>query len=119
MSIDEVIKTLDENDEVMESYVLLREMKLYLDVGYDNFHPCIKVNIYKSSSLGGAPYHFEVSHYAHTPEQATPYHPSRTSAESESEAIRQAISTTTSYIKSAIRAGHEPSDQWLVPNDRF
>ena len=118
MSIDEVIKTLDEHQEVMESYVLLREMKLYLDVGHDHFHPCIRVKIFKSSVLDD-PYHFEVSHHAHTPEQAAPYYPSRTSAESESEAIRQAIYTTTSFIKSAIRAGHEPQDNWLVPTDDF
>jgi hypothetical protein len=61
---------------------------------------------------------FEVSHHVHTPEQATPYHPSRTSAESEKEDIQQAISTT-SFIKSAIRAGHKPSDHWLVLNDGF
>ena len=119
IDIDNVVEILDENDEVVESYVLLREMKLYLDVGHDHFHPCIKVKIYKSSVLGDVQYHFEVSHHAHTPEQAGPYHPSRTSAESEREAIQQAISTTTSFIKSAIRVGHEPSDQWLVPNDGF
>lgn len=118
MSIDKVIETLDENDEIAESYVLLREMKLYLDVSND-FHPCIKIKIYKSSSISGAPYHFEVSHHVHTPEQAGPYFPSRTFAESESEAIRQAIHTTTTFIKSAIRAGHEPQDNWLVPTDDF
>ena len=39
MTIDQVIEALDGNDEVVESYVLLREMKLYLDVGHDHFNP--------------------------------------------------------------------------------
>jgi hypothetical protein len=88
-------------------------------VGYDSFHPKIKIKIYMSGVIPNTPFHFEVSHHAHTPEQAGPYHPSRTSAETESEAIRQAISTTTSYIESAIQNGHEPSSNWLVPNDNF
>ena len=119
MSINEVIETLDKNSEVIESYVLLREMKLCLDVGHDYFRPWIKVKIYKSSVIGGVPYHFEVSHHIHTPTQIAPYFPSRTSFESESEAIQQAISTTITFIQSAIRAGYEPSDDWLVSNDNF
>jgi len=119
MSIDSVVDLLAENDEVAESYVLLREIKLFLDVGHDSFHPELRIKIYKSSVIAGTPYHFVVSHNAHTPEQAGPYYPSRTSYESEREAIRQAISTTTSFMKSAVRAGHEPSENWLVPNERF
>ncbi len=115
MSIDEVIAVLDKNDEVMESYVLLREIKLCLDVG-DDFHPFIKVKIYKSSAIKPA-YHFSVSHYVHTPDQVAPYITSRPYADSEEAAIQQAISTTTSFIKTAIKAGHEPSESWLVPND--
>ena len=119
MSVDSAIEVLDEDDEVMESYVLLREIKAYLDVGHGTFNPRIKIKIYKSSVIPRATYHFEVSHHVHTPEQAGPYHPSRTSCESEREAIRQAISTTTSFIKSALRVGHEPSESWLVSNDEF
>jgi hypothetical protein len=119
MSVDKIVEILGEHREVMESYVLLREIKLYLDVGHDHFHPRIRIKVYKSSVLPTAPYHFEVSHNVHTPEQAGPYFPSRTSAESEEEAISQAISTTTSFLKSAIRMGHEPSDSWLVQNMEF
>lgn len=119
MSIDQIIEVLDQNQEVMESYVLLREMELYLHVGHQDFQPRIKVKIYKSSVIESAHYHFEVSHNAHTPEQAGPYFPSRTFANSEQEAIAQAISTTTSFIKSAIQRGHEPSEKWLVPNKDF
>ena len=46
MLIEKVIEHLDENREVIESYVLVREIKLYLDVGQDHFHPSIKIKIY-------------------------------------------------------------------------
>lgn len=119
MSVEDTIDILDNNDEVLESYVLVSEMKIFLDIGYESYHPEIKVKIYKSSVMERMPYHFEVSHHAHTPEQAGPYHPSRTSASTESEAISEAISTTTSFLKGAISSGHEPSDGWLVPNGNF
>ena len=119
MSVDKVIKTLDDSRQVLESYVLLREMRLFLDVGHEHFHPRIRIKIYKSAVLPSAPYHFEVSHNVHTPEQTGPYFSSITSAESEEEAISQAISTTTTFLTSAIRMGHEPSDSWLILNKEF
>jgi hypothetical protein len=103
----------------MESYVLSKEIKLFLDVGHDYYHPNIKIKIYKSTVLEREPYHFEVSHNVHTPNQATPYYPSHTSAQTEAEAISQAISTTTTFLKGALNEGLEPDDDWLVPNDRF
>ena len=119
MLVDEILECLDENDSVIESYVLIREIKAYLSFKGHNFSPQIKIKIYKSTVLENMPYHFDVSHHAHTPEQAAPYYTSRTSCESEKEAIRQAISTTTSFIKSALSVGHEPSDSWLVKNESF
>ena len=119
MSVDRTVEMLNDNREVVESYVLLREIKLFLDVGHDHFHPRIRIKIYKSGVMPNAPYHFEVSHNVHTPEQAGPYFPSITSAKSEEEAISQAISTTMTFLKAAIRSGHEPQDSWLVPNKDF
>jgi len=117
MSLEDVIEQLDSNDEILESYVLLREMKMYLDVG--EYQPLIK--IHKSSFIDGNPYHFSVSHHVHTPEQMSPYFPSRTSfsSESEREAIDQAISSTTSFLKDAINKGHDPEDEWLIANENF
>lgn len=119
MSIDDVIQTLDENNEVIESYVLLREIKAGLNVGHPSFHPFIRIKIYKSNVLPATSFHFEVSHNVQTPEQISPYYPSRTSSDSEAEAISQAISTTTNFIKSALSKGHEPADKWLIPNEYF
>ncbi|EAR4689395.1 hypothetical protein CC014_17995 [Salmonella enterica] len=119
MDIDETIDFLNEHDEIAEFYVLRKEIKLFLDVGHDSFYPEIKIKIYKSSVIESQPYHFEVSHHVHTPIQASPYYPSRTSAPTEEEAISQAIRTTTSFLKTALAEGQEPDDTWLVPNTRF
>ena len=119
MSVDEIVEMLDGESEVAESYVLLRELKVVLDVDQDHFHPTIRVKIYRSNVIAGQPYHFEVSHHVHTPSQAGPYFPSHTCSESEPGAVRQAISTTVSFLKVAIREGHAPTERWLVPNEDF
>jgi hypothetical protein len=58
-------------------------------------------------------------HNVHTPTQAGPYYPSVAQAVTESEAIHSAISATRRFLVSAINEGHEPSDDWLVPNEHF
>lgn len=117
MSLENIIEQLDTNDEVLESYVLLREIKMYLDIG--EYQPLVKVKIYKSSVVKDSPYHFDVSHHVHTPEQMSPYFPSRTSFSSEQEAIDKAISSTTNFLKDAINKGHDPENEWLIENENF
>ncbi|MCW8899252.1 MAG: hypothetical protein OQK95_01085 [Gammaproteobacteria bacterium] len=117
MSVEDVIAQLDSHSEVLESHVLLREIKMELDIG--EYQPLIKIKIYKSSLVKGNPYHFEVSHHVHTPEQMSPYFPSRTSFSSEKEAIDKAITSTTSCLKDAINKGHNPEDEWLIENENF
>ncbi len=119
MKIDEVIEQLERESEVAEFYVLVRELKLYLDVGHNQYHPRIGIKIYKTILHGSEMYSFDVSHHVHGPEQIGPYYPSRTTESDERSAIDQAISTTTSFIKSAISAGHEPSGKWLIANEDF
>ena len=77
MSVEDIIVQLDSHTEVLESYVLLREIKMELDIG--EYQPLIKIKIYKSSLVKGNPYHFEVSHHVHTPEKSSPYFSDRTS----------------------------------------
>lgn len=119
MSVDAVLKSLDENEEAMESYVLVRELKVLLDIDHEHFHPTVRIKIYRSNALPSQPFHFQVSHLVHTPDQASPYLTSRSFAETEVDAIDRAISTTTSFLKTAIRNGHEPSGDWLVKNEGF
>ena len=119
MKTEEVVDYLDEHSEIAESYVLIREIKAYLDVGHDRFHPCVKIKIYRTRLNGMDLFDFSVSHHVHGPEQAGPYTPSRTTEDSERIAIDRAISTTTAFIKSNIQAGHTPSEDWLVQNEFF
>lgn len=62
---------------------------------------------------------WEQSHYIKTPEQLDPYSPSRTSEDSEEAALNGAIASLTSYYETAVRKGHKPDDDWLVPNAYF
>ncbi|MEI3650128.1 MAG: hypothetical protein V6D39_09075 [Dolichospermum lemmermannii FEM_B0920] len=119
METDEVIALLDAHKYVGTSYVLIRELKIYLNLGVNHFNPCIRIKIWKSSVNSREPYHFTVSHDVRTPMQDAPYYPSITQAETESEAIRKAISSTNAYLVNAIDQGHEPSHNWLIPNDDF
>lgn len=119
MKIDEVVQLLADHCHTIESYVLVRELKVYLKLETEHFHPRVGIKVWKSDAHSQYPYHFTVSHHVHTPTQAGPYHSSRTSAATESEAILEAISTTTVFLQSAIREGHEPREDWLVPNEDF
>jgi hypothetical protein len=119
METDEVIDLLDEHKYIVESYVLVRELKIFLNVGVDDFYPKIRIKIWKSSINSSEPFHFTVSHNVHTPTQFGPYYPSVAQAVTESQAIDSAISAITKFLVSAIKEGHEPSDDWLVPNEDF
>lgn len=119
MSLDDVVWVLKENSEVQEFSILIRELKLVLNVGHDGFHPELKIKIYKSSMIPDEPFHFELSHHVQTPVQTAPFHPTPTAYGSEREAIQQAIATTTALIKSALRSGHQPNPKWLVRNTAF
>jgi hypothetical protein len=64
-------------------------------------------------------FYFYQSHYIHTPSQIGAYMAGRTWAETEELALKQAISTLTSYYEMAVRDGHAPDDNWLVPAGGF
>lgn len=59
------------------------------------------------------------SHHLHTPSQAGPYMTSRPFGDDADVALRSAVSGFVQFYDAAIRAGHEPNESWLVPNDRF
>jgi hypothetical protein len=119
LSPESVADLLDNHDEVLESYVLLREMKVYLKIGHEYYHPEIAIKIYLSNAIPRNIYHFEVSHLVLAPGQVAAYATSNTSASTEEQAINLAISSTTRFIKLAMSKGHVPDDTWLVPNKRF
>jgi hypothetical protein len=115
---NKTLERLKNSHHVTEGYVLLREMKVYLNVGHDLYHPKAEIRIWLGTNIQ-YPYSFELSHFAHTPIQEGPYTPSRVDFPSEEEAIDTAINALTTFLISAIKQEHEPSDSWLVPNKDF
>lgn len=118
MTVDEVIAELDDNSSIAESYVLVREIKMYLELDHDHYQPSVKLKVWKSSS-GPEPFQVEASRLVQTPTQGDPYRTSRPWAASEEEAIAAAIRSMVLFLKGAIREGHEPSESWLVPNPDY
>ncbi|WP_160286840.1 hypothetical protein [Pseudomonas knackmussii] len=117
-STQDICDYLEGHHRLSESYVLIREIKTFVETG-SHFSPEVGIKIWKSNVLSGHPYHYELSHHVHTPTQAGPYYPSRTAAETETQAIDMAIDAFTSFLVSAIQAGHQPSEAWLVPNEDY
>ena len=60
-----------------------------------------------------------MSHYVKTPLQLGPYYSELINRETESAAVEKAIEDVVSYINGAIDAGHEPSNDWLIPNENW
>lgn len=115
-----LLQGITESEYIEEAYVLLREVKLWMDVGHDFWRAEFSIKIWLSTPTGeGDEYFFTLSHYVKTPDQAGPYRPSRTWASSEESAIRDAISATRTFLVGAISNGHEPSDDWLVRNPDY
>lgn len=77
----------------------------------------ITIRTYKENEHGG--YIFEQSHNIKTPEQASAYHYSRPWGDYESYAVHLAVTSITQYYEQAIKAGHVPSESWLIPNKYF
>ncbi|OUL23823.1 hypothetical protein BV378_20635 [Nostoc sp. RF31YmG] len=109
---------LKEHSGIEEAYILVNELKVYLNCKND-FHPSVTIKVYKNTFSEQQPYTFKLSHYVKTPSQAGVYIPSITSYDSEILAISQAIKSLTTYINSAIAEGHKPSDDWLIPNQSW
>jgi hypothetical protein len=77
----------------------------------------ITIRLYQD--LDGRSVHFRQSHFIHTPTQAGPYRTSRPWNDDEGAALNQAVTSITQYYGEAVKAGHEPKESWLVPNQYF
>lgn len=118
-SAEEIVQALRKDKSIAEAQVLIREIRMVLDVEHDTYRPSFSVRIYLPSLTYTQPYLFDVSHFVHTPVQAQPATSSRVLASSETEAIHLAVSLVTQWLREAIRAGHEPDDTWMIPNANF
>jgi len=118
MNSDKIILQLNNNKKVSNSYVLIREIKVVLNVGHEDFQPEIRIKIYKSNLIKEHPYHAEVSHLVKTPLQFSPYCRDGIYS-SENKAINDAIDGIVDFLKDAISAGYDPKDEWLIKNKYF
>ena len=119
LSTDELLKAIEQRGAVADIRVLVREFTCRLYVGHDSYRPTIRIKIYLVNSGMSGSYHFDVSHFVHTPVQASAYFHTRTEAYSELAAIDIALSSARNYFQAAIREGHDPDDSWLIPNTDF
>jgi hypothetical protein len=80
----------------------------------------IHVRIYKDllTEREELRYAAEASHFIKTPELSGPYKPDVLNKDPQ-HALNRAVYSIVSYYETAVRSGHSPSDDWLVPNTFF
>lgn len=113
----QLAKELASNENILEAYVLVREVKILLQFDDADFQPTIRVKIYTNIPGVTHPYYFEVSHAVRTPISGA-YMPNP-GVYSEEQAVSTAVSAISRMVNDAIRAGHEPNDSWLKPVSDF
>jgi hypothetical protein len=104
---------------VYEAHILVRELNCFLEIGHGSYRPNVKVKVYLTNNDLENPYQIDVSHFAHTPTQASAYVPTSTNFPDEFFGINITLGHVRRYFKSAIEEGYEPSDDWLVRNEDF
>lgn len=109
---DDILRVVENNKDIYELKKLVNVYEFYLSAFSEPVK--VTVEIYHASDMTN-PYQFSLSHYVRTPLQAGPYVPSAPYYASEAIALSQAIEAITSFIKAAVREGHEPRAEWLVP----
>jgi hypothetical protein len=109
--------------EIFNNEHITKPRKILAEYGFhlDGIPTQVRVRISQELKppIPDCPFHFELSHYIHTPTQAGPYTTSRPWDTTESGALRRAVDCLLSYYKEAIQAGHSPDESWLVPNEYF
>jgi len=114
-----LLEKVQSHEYVVEAYVLVREVRLFLDFGVEGFHPEVGVKIWQGTAPGMGSYSYSQSHYVRTPTQANTYVSSRQSFETEEEALEAALDTITSFVPGAIGLGHTPSEDWFVRDEDY
>ena len=103
-------------DEIVEPGALVSEHRFTLP----GIPTMIRVRVYRQlKAQGDMRFEFETSHLIHTPQQIGPYSPSAPWSDDAQYALRRAVESIVSYYKAAVRNGHEPDANWLVPNEFF
>lgn len=100
---DELITVVSRNDSVGLFVILLGELETEIT---------IELNRHLDSDMTK----FQVSHAIKTPKQAGPYRTGAPYGDYPAYALHKAITGLTQYYKDAVKEGHKPTEDWLLPN---
>jgi hypothetical protein len=111
------IKKMFDNKHISEPRKVIGEYSFYLEGA--STRVSIRISHEFNPPNPEYQFHFELSHYIHTPTQAGPYITSSPWSTSEDGALHRAINVVLPFYTGAIEAGHTPSESWLVKNEYF
>jgi hypothetical protein len=113
VSVAPALESTPKNQLIHGTRRFLSEHQFFLG----SLTPRITIRFYLSFDMKQVEY--EQSHFIHTPLQIGAYHTSVPFGDDEVHALRRAQSDLTEYYGQAVRAGHEPNDNWLEKNPDF
>ena len=99
---NELVDVIDRNDEMGEFVIRIGSLETPI---------AIKLGTFMNSERTK----FTLSHAIKTPLQIGPYRTSRPFDDDPGYALHRAIDGLTSWYEKAVKEGHEPSEDWLVP----
>ena len=102
------------------SHKVLRDIKIFVrEVSFrlGDLAPKIRIRLFRYP--GDKEIYFEQSHFLQTPEQKSPVVPPLKSDNNEAYALTHAVETLILSYEAAVASGHEPSEEWLIPNPDY
>ena len=113
MMSDHELKSL-RHTRILEFHKFYSEYHLWLQSSSERFR--IRIRIYETND---GRFFFVQSHYVHTPLYDGDASSTQLAHDTSHLALSHAIDSITSFYENGISAGHEPSDDWFVPNSHF
>jgi len=108
------IKILQE-EGILEAYKTVGEYRILLDVGFGDASQTVWFRVNENSD---GRYSCDQSHGIQTPIQGDPYWSDAISDTAE-EALAGAVKAMLMYYNGAKKQGHEPSEDWFVPDQDY
>jgi hypothetical protein len=102
------------------SHKALKDIKIFVrEVSFrlDDLAPRIRIRLFRYP--GDKEIYFDQSHFLQAPDQTSPVVPPLKSDNNEAYALSHAVETLILAYETAVALGHEPSEEWLIPNDDY
>ena len=102
------------------SHKALRDTKIFVrEVSFrlGDLTPKIRIRLFRYP--GDKEIYFDQSHFLQTPDQTSPVVPPLKSDNNEAYALSHAVETLILTYEAAVASGHEPSEEWLIPNPDY